>query len=165
MCHIIQFIHRLLSPFVDVNPYKEDALTKDEQAEKQKIREIAQKTLMTMLKSITGIFYLGGDQTLNMKTNNSKCFLRKLVDLMRLPNNIVGIQWSRKCIFDVLENALDGQRGPNLIVNYVCLILMAFIKNGLIECLVDVGMRSDFYLQNIYPITLSTHYKYFKSNE
>ena len=71
---------------------------------------------------------------------------------MKLPNNIMGIQWARRTIFNVLENALlplsdssklDSVRGPNLIVNYVCLILMAFIKNGLIECLVDVGMRSD----------------------
>ena len=71
---------------------------------------------------------------------------------MKLPNNITGIQWSRRIIFNVLENALlplsdsnklDRVRGPNLIVNYVCLVLMAFIKNGLIECLIECGMRSD----------------------
>lgn len=105
-----------------------------------------------------GIFYLGGEAQLTgyytsvNKANESKSFIKILVDLMQLPNNITGIQWSRKTIFSVLENALlplsdssklDGVRGPNLIVNYVCLILMAFIKNGLIECLVDVGMRSN----------------------
>ena len=48
--------YRLLAPFVDVNPDKEDALTKTEKEEKDKVRQIAQKTLMTMLKSITGPF-------------------------------------------------------------------------------------------------------------
>ena len=151
---------RLLAPFVDINPYKKDALSEDEIEERDKRRDLAQRTLMTMLKSITGIFYLGGDHDADpligsnailSKYRNKSC-LRILVDLMRLPNTIEGIQWARTVIFNVLENALlplsdstklDGQRGPNLIVNYVCLILMAFIKNGLIECLVDVGMRSD----------------------
>eukprot|EP01083_Nonionella_stella_P016720 46699_1 len=142
-------IQRLLAPFVHVNPYKTDALTKDETAEREARRDIARKTLMTMLKSITGIFYLAGDGY--DKTQRKSC-LKILVSLMGLPNNMKGIQWARECIFSVLENALlplsdshklDTQCGPNLIVNYVCLILMAFIKNGLIECLVDVGMRSD----------------------
>ena len=48
-------ICRLSVPFVDVNTYKKD-----------KTRQIAQKTLVTMLKSITGIFYLGGDHEIKM---------------------------------------------------------------------------------------------------
>ena len=78
-----------------------------------------------------------------------------MVDLLKLPNEMSGIQWARHQMMDVLEHALlplsdssklERIRGPNLMVNYVCLILMALIRNDLIECLVDVGMRSDLVL-------------------
>lgn len=78
-----------------------------------------------------------------------------MVDLLKLPNAMAGIQWARHQMMDVLEHALlplsdssklERIRGPNLMVNYVCLILMALIRNDLIECLVDVGMRSDLVL-------------------
>ena len=47
-------IQCLLSPFVGVNPYKKNALNKQQIEHREKVREIAEKTLMTMLKSITG---------------------------------------------------------------------------------------------------------------
>eukprot|EP01084_Bolivina_argentea_P165992 288294_1 len=139
-------IQRLLSPFVAVNPWKQ-AKTSASQSKaimeaREARREIARQTLLTMLKSMTGIFYLGSNDKM----------LKVLVDLMRLPNEMKGIQWARKIVFSVLDSCLiplnsnNKHRGPNLIVNYVCLVLMAFIKNGLIECLVDVGMRSDLEL-------------------
>ena len=95
-------------------------------------RQIAKKTLMTILKSITGIFYLASDDN---------C-LKHLINLMKLPNKIKELLWARKLMFTILEdclspfsnsNKIDNANGPNLVVNYICLILMAFIKNGLIE--------------------------------
>ncbi len=85
-----------------------------------------------MLKSVTGIFYLASDPY---------C-LKALVELMKLPDKIEGLKWSRRAMFEVLEeilaplmdsNQTNSVRGPNLVVNYAALILMAFIKNGLIE--------------------------------
>ena len=49
--------YRLLAPFVDVNPYKitkVNEMTKAEKDAKEKMREIARKTLQIMLKSFTG---------------------------------------------------------------------------------------------------------------
>lgn len=51
-------VQRLLRPFVGVNPYKKGALNKQQIEQRNKTREIAQNTLMTMLKSITGTFTL-----------------------------------------------------------------------------------------------------------
>ena len=51
-------IQRLLSPFVGVNPYKKNALQKPQIEQREKVRDIAEKTLMTMLKSITGLFFI-----------------------------------------------------------------------------------------------------------
>lgn len=47
-------VQRLLRPFVDVNPHKKNALNKQQIENRNKTREIARNTLMTMLKSITG---------------------------------------------------------------------------------------------------------------
>jgi len=143
-------VQQLLSPLVGVDPYKKNAQSTAQIEQNKAPRELAQRVLQTMLKSVTGVFYLGSSDV-----RKRTSYLRLMVDLMKLPNKIAGIQWARKCIFDVLEKALlplsdttkiETLRGPNLIVNYVCLILMAFMKNGLIECLVDVGMRSDLEL-------------------
>lgn len=104
-------IQPLFAPFVGVDPYKAlPANTQKQQIEQRdRMREIAQRALNTMLKSVTGIFYLACDHNANtyntpkhvqqhphthhMRSSSphNDSFLAVLVNLMNLPNNIKGI--------------------------------------------------------------------------
>eukprot|EP01084_Bolivina_argentea_P220668 373938_1 len=135
-------IRQLFSPLLTVDRYKNDVFLEKPLERQSRMREIAKKSLVIMIKSSIGIFYLATIETGIIKT---------MIDLMKLSDKISGVQWSRKVMFDVLEDVLGlSNKGgtqvihePNLMVHHICVVLMAFIKNGLLWCLVDVGMRSN----------------------
>eukprot|EP01084_Bolivina_argentea_P098162 176439_1 len=134
------YVEQLLSPFIDI-PVSTRLLND----KKDKVREITENILIAMLNSPTGLLYLTGDHSNNKK----RPILRILIDIMKLPNNVSSMQWSRNCLFNILEtlllplSQLNDHNCTNLILNKIVLIVISFIKNGLIECLADVVKRSD----------------------
>lgn len=124
-------IQHLLALFTDTSP-SDTGATRE--------REVAHRALLTMFRSWSGSIYLGSKG------------LKSLVDLASLPENIHQVAWTRRCLFHILNEILTPclttmehtcWRGPNFLVNYVVLILAAFIENGIIEALSTVGLFSD----------------------
>ena len=95
---------------------------------------------MKMLNNPTGLLLIASD------SYGLKC----LIQLMITQPWHKELAWARKMIFTILEDILTPLSnhakhiyGANLMANYICLVLIALIHNGLIEALIQVSLRGD----------------------
>lgn len=88
---------RLFSVFTD--------LTAPPSPEREQLRAAAQRALVTMLRSFTGILTL---------TSNQKA-LKSLFQMLALPSNVSGAQWAREAVFEILAEILKVVRSSELL--------------------------------------------------
>lgn len=112
----------------------------------EKDKEVRKKTsidaLVIMMRSWTGIISF---------TANPHA-LKSILQFLRLPDEVSGVNWSRNAIMDFLFDVLEAAKGPsssrpgsqplpNLLNNYSVMLLLALIECGIVQVLTDIGIH------------------------
>lgn len=112
---------------------------------KEALKKNSTEALVILMRSWTGILMLSSDEF----------GLRSVIDLLKLPESVKGSTWASNAVADMLFEILEivkvaapntaygenrGATRPNLLNNYIVMVLLAFIECGLIEVLTGIGV-------------------------